>query len=104
MKTIDESAKEFEKENGKKIWYSVEIDNGPLLAVESFKAGAKEAQRWISVDEELPEKLYKVLVKGYISISIEPVVDLAIFRNGEFRSYYYGSKLTVIEWRPIERK
>lgn len=44
MKTIDEAAKEY-----------VQSTNGFIAKDISFKVGAEFAQRWIPVEEELPE-------------------------------------------------
>ena len=49
MKTIEEAAKEY----GRKV--SPQSDWTARNAEISFKAGAEFAQRWIPVEEELPE-------------------------------------------------
>ena len=81
MKTIEEVAKEFEKENGEKIWFSNDHQQGTALCIESFKAGVEFAQRWIPVEEELPKEGSKVLVKLYDNDFI-----VCMFRNGIFKN------------------
>ena len=55
MKTIEEAAKEY----GRKV--SPQSDWTARNAEISFKAGAEFAQRWIPVEEELPEVYSPVL-------------------------------------------
>ena len=62
---------------------------------ESFKEGVEFAQRWISVEEELPEKLVQVIVKlenGWHTTTW-------ITENGDFA---FNVKPT--HWRPINLK
>ena len=59
--------------------------------------GAREAQRWIPVEEELPEMNIRVLLKlnnGEIA--------LGSLREDGFTLLLFGS--TVSHWRPIERE
>jgi len=55
MKTIEEATKDF-------LEYRRGICTG-YPPKEWFKAGVEFAQRWIPVEEELPEKLVQVIVK-----------------------------------------
>ena len=90
MKTIEEAAKEYEK-----IHYYVDEK-------EAFKSGADFAQRWISVEEEMPENSDVVLIK-------EETLVNAI--TGYFSTYYkswisypFNKDVKVTHWRPIEIK
>jgi len=56
MKPIICAAKDFAYKKG----YATEDDR----LVEMFKAGVAFAQQWISVDDELPEKYIKVIIKN----------------------------------------
>ena len=85
MKTIEEVAKEFSE---KSVWAC------PI----SFKAGVEFAQRWISVEDELPETIddekiflrYPILVKNI---------------DGAFQALNTFSNIgTYTHWRPIELK
>jgi len=61
----------------------------------SFRAGVEFAQRWIPVEEELPEKLVQVIVKlanGWHTTTW-------ITENGDFA---FNVKPT--HWRPIDLK
>ena len=72
-----------------------------------FKAGVEFAQRWISVEEELPEK------QGYYLVLKTPLfrgncnVVVAEFHEDN-KTFYYQRSYSTIEnithWRPIELK
>ena len=86
MKTIEEVAKEFSE---KSVW------SCPI----SFKAGVEFAQRWISVEDELPEigdeiivKLKKHPLKKYQAWAIKCRRDIEII------------PVFATHWRPIELK
>ena len=85
MKKIEEVAKEFSE---KSVWAC------PI----SFKAGVEFAQRWISVEDELPETIddekiflrYPILIKNI---------------DGAFQALNTFSNIgTYTHWRPIELK
>ena len=57
MKTIEEAANEYLKKN------YIEEFTMREYTVDAFKSGVSFAQRWIPVEEELPEKLKMVFVK-----------------------------------------
>ena len=66
MKEIEEAAREyainemcFEGCDLKNLKYKLIID----ATVRDFKAGVEFAQKWISVEDELPEEDYPVLTK-----------------------------------------
>ena len=56
MKTIEEAAKDFNDSH-------VNGHHPQKWVSDIFKAGVEFAQRWIPVDEELPEKFKLVIVK-----------------------------------------
>ena len=82
MKKINEAAKEFSE---KSVWAC------PI----SFKAGVEFAQRWISVEDELPEESDFVLVK-----TGSGCITTAYFHQED--SYFTSGIIT--HWRPIELK
>jgi len=86
MKTIEEAAKEWVNE----IPYVYDIEKS---IEEGFKAGVKFAQKWISVDEDLPSS------ENYEN-------ERCLWKNANgtiwFGSAYQSQKPT--HWRPIERK
>ena len=100
MKTIEEVTKEFSE---KSVWAC------PI----SFKAGVEFAQRWISVEDELPEEGVSVLIKndfGCIGIEIlengiwrmctvEKIAGLLNLKEYELEKF-----ATPTHWRPIELK
>ena len=89
MKTIEEAAKEYAKD---KYLY---IPDMVFQCENHFEAGVEFAQRWIPVEEELPEKLVQVIVKlanGWHTTTW-------ITENGDFA---FNVKPT--HWRPIELK
>ena len=58
MKSIEEAAKE-------QAAIKVRTDSEYIQAKQDFKAGVEFAQRWISVDDELPPCSYEdILIKG----------------------------------------
>jgi len=59
-----------------------------------FKAGVEFAQRWISVEEELPEKGEKVLV----------LLDDNDIQFDSWLGYWFAWHHKVTHWRPIELK
>jgi len=93
MNTIKEAAEE----------YALKTDKANSeWVMEDFKAGVEFAQQWISVDEELPEKGSRVLLKnenGYIEIRTMGVNSIS---NGKLRNTIGGHPVT--HWRPIEVK
>ena len=94
MKTIEEAAKEISD----KFKNSGRIYSNPESAIrDGFKAGVEFAQRWISVEEELPQQGDKILVKDQFE-NIEIGVKL-IYK------YFYTEKIGNVKyWRPIELK
>ena len=99
-KTIEDAAKEFSEQG---VWQC------PV----SFKAGIKYAQRWISVEDELPEEGVSVLLKndfGFFGIEIlkngiwrmctvEKIAGLLNLKEYELEKF-----ATPTHWRPIELK
>ena len=89
MKTIEEVAKEFSE---KSVWAC------PI----SFKAGVEFAQRWISVEEELPEYHgidFYVLMKNERLDSDDINLGLIEGIDDVENVYQYAT-----HWRPIELK
>ena len=106
MQTIEEAAKEFEKENSERIWFSNE-QQGTALCVESFKAGVEFAQRWIPVEEELPITQGHYFVIAPESFPKNCKVVVAEFYEDNQIFYSESSDcpmLDVTHWRPIELK
>lgn len=95
MKTIEEAAKEYEL-------YSINDLRG------AFKAGAEFAQRWIPVEEELPEIGEKVQVKLLIigNKTTDVDHDRLILKDGKTWMFDVEQMagIAVTHWRPIELK
>lgn len=88
MKTIVQGAEEWLS------WHS----SCETTEKDIFKAGAEFAQRWIPIEEELPEikdETYKILIKNdSVDIMfITRYTDIELLRSKE---------LGVTHWRPIE--
>jgi len=112
MKTMDEKAKEYGAAMGN--------PEKPINATyDGFKAGVEFAQRWIPIEEELPEKSDKIVVSGFYSFTENPVIVKTV--NGKYsiakRNLFHGNKNSkwewmgsssfsdsVTHWRPIELK
>ena len=75
-------------------WDTLQVGN-TYDCIEMFEAGVQFAQRWIPIEEELPEKLVQVIVKfedGWCTCTW-------ITEDGDFA---FNVKPTY--WRPIELK
>jgi len=65
--------------------------------------GSREAQRWITVEEELPEKNINVLLKRSHPFHLYEVCGFV--RDNVFYSNEIARPFTnVTHWRPLERK
>ena len=75
-------------------WDTLQVGN-TYDCIEMFEAGVEFAQRWIPVEEELPEKLVQVIVKfedGWCTCTW-------ITEDGDF-----AFNVNPTSWRPIELK
>ena len=105
MKTIEEKAKEYAFNMYDKTQKTVE------QIEKCYKNAFKEAQRWISVEDELPEEGVSVLIKndfGYFGINVlengiwrmctvEKIAGLLNLKEYELENF-----ATPTHWRPIE--
>jgi hypothetical protein len=96
MKTIKQAAREY--------WREGQLGFKPAADTESaFIAGVAFAQRWISVDEELPPDRENILIKCG-----EEYVIVAGYYMEENRAFYCPyisySLGNATHWRPIELK
>lgn len=109
MKTIEEAASEYyQKSDG-------EMNHNDFKDI--FKAGIEFTQRWISVEEEMPENVEELIGNNIKSENVlvertwNDNGEIAIEINCRFRPSerigflwnidYKGS--TITRWRPIER-
>lgn len=83
MKTTEEASKEYSRR------VSPQSDWTARNAEISFKAGVEFAQRWIPVEEELPNECTFVLTKYKNTYSVS-------WYDGEFNEMYNPT-----HWRPI---
>ena len=100
MKTIDEEAKEFSNTKGIqscKLMREVEYDTGRFVG---FKAGIKFAQRWIPIEEELPESDGKYLVLR----SNGDWTSTYFQKSTNSFANYYSDLHYFTHWRQIEIK
>ena len=69
-----------------------------------FLAGVNFAEQWISVDDELPEKLEEKCVSERVLIKMENIITCGYY-DYECKTWVpdFGSG-KVISWRPINRK
>ena len=105
MKTIEKAALEYAIQR--------QVDAEELKYIgryqQSFKAGVEFAQRWIPVEEELPEVGEIVLVKTKINkvTTCEMYIPKDYLGNilGEKKwAASYNFKQAITHWRPIELK
>ena len=105
MKTIEEAAKEFKKRRVKAN-LDCEVDLSehiPVIEYESergFEAGVEFAQRWIPVEEELPNPNSWIIVKKHNGLK------LGMYFNTDNQFLYGLDNQTnqITHWRPIEIK
>ena len=90
MKTIEQAAVEYAE--------SLEDNDYTIETEAAFKAGAEFAQRWISVEEELPNEMECVLLKSEYLGSIN--YDVGFLMRGKFKTK--NGKPT--HWRPVNLK
>jgi len=94
-KTISEAAEEYAAQEREQL---------------AFADGAKWAQRWISVEDELPEKTNIYFVKYKISSSEGELFGTAAFYKNNMKFYLDNPlgvpsiKKTITHWRPVELK
>ena len=89
MKSIDEAAKEHAIRNGMAGWL-----------YDSFKAGIEFAERWIPVEEELPEFFGK---EFYILCKCKKDGDLILVLIEE-QEDIHNIKIDCTHWRQINHK
>lgn len=105
MKTIEEAAKERAglKKN-QRIDDEEKYYNGHLCEKYfCFKSGVEFAQRWISIEEELPEtnefcESKKCIVKN----ATYNCVDIARYYSNTNTWYFDSTDFIVTHWRPID--
>lgn len=103
MKTIEQAAAGA---------YCMEVLNsgchtGATFGKEMFKQGAKFAQEWISVKDELPEikdKRYQIHVKYKSGIDIYDTIAIEPSICTKDNLYRILREFKIAYWRPIERK
>ena len=104
MKTIEEASKEYAlSQHGKGFEGWPDFD----YTIDDFKSGVEFAQRWIPVEEELPENQGHYLVIAPKSFPKNCEVMIAEFYedNQTFYCEYSDFPLEdVTNWRPIEYK
>lgn len=99
MKTIEEQAKEY----GLKVYQVWDSSVIATRAEDGFKAGAKAAQRWIPVEEELPERFTTILIKRSRPFHLYPITGFLGSKENNFYSNESANILqNVTHWRPIE--
>ena len=103
MKTIEEAATDFSKDirensltgnNACKQQYQVGRKIG-------FKAGVEFAQRWISVEEELPET-NEFCESKICLIKCKYGIDLGRYYSNKSRWFHAESNFQVTHWRYVE--
>lgn len=93
MKTIEEAKEDC------RIYFANSSLNILGVSDEAFVKGVEFAQRWIPIEEELPENFTTVIARDN---GISPVRSLALYQDSKF--YPDFSVLTnenITHWRPI---
>ena len=106
MKTIVEESRLYAESKANPMFRSLEVS----IAEKAFKAGVEFAQRWISVEDELPEVKNHgfsdlVLTKNsYDNIMLERYDSESKKFNGIRYDCIKNNDGQVTHWRPIELK
>ena len=109
MKKIKEAAKEYAISLHADDRH-LSISEIEMYAKTDFEAGVEFAQRWIPVEEELPEIGEKVQVKLLIEIIGHKTTDIdhdrLILKDGKTWMFDVEQMagIAVTHWRPIELK
>lgn len=101
MKTIEEAAKEYA------ITRSYENKIQFILDNEAFKKGVEFAQRWIPVEEELPEEGTNFLHHNrFVLIKLlDGKIKTALLMHGVwYFDELFHQNAIITHWRPIELK
>ena len=101
MKTIEEASIEYVKSNFllETIWAQETQD--------AFKSGVEFAQRWIPVEEELPEVGEKVITKMTKDKRTSYGIATRIREEWEINAHWIDhtfSNMNITHWRLIEHK
>lgn len=122
MKTIEEEAKEY----GRQVGDGTGVIEYANIAYDAVLEGIRIAQRWIPVEEDMPEKIStdypqtngntltffeNYIVKGYWNNEAKMKdVLMATYRTCSICWFFRVHKdpnmldFTITHWRPIERK
>lgn len=98
MKTIEEKMSEA---NPYKVTKTIECR---LAFNEGFRAGYTEANKWISIEEELPDEGTSVLVKNNHCHCQEWYIMESFLDNGKWQDLFTMKEMIgcVTHWRPID--
>lgn len=112
MKTIDDAAKEYADKAYPKVglhedWVDDGYDEGykdakSRLSVGDFIAGVEFTQRWIPIEEELPETNEFYESKICLVKNTYGNVDVARYYSNTKSWYFNSSDFVVTHWRAIE--
>lgn len=100
MKTKEQLAEEYAKEQknirlfGQRVCRNISIEE---RQEDAFIAGHEAAQRWISVDDELPQNITTVLVCG------NSMRTTALFEDGFFYPDFGVVGSIITHWLPIPK-
>ena len=102
MKTINDAALEYAELKANKLFRRLEVS----IAEKSFKAGVEFAQRWIPVEEELPDEKNGYINKEVIAFTSDNCVYILIYDNylGWIPNGTDADIDSITNWRPIELK
>ena len=101
MKTIEQASVEYSK---------TQYGYDPTMRFQCethFEAGIEFAQRWISVDDELPEIGEKVITKMTKDKRTSYGIATRIREEWEINAHWIDhtfSNMNITHWRPIELK
>ena len=101
MKKILEEAREYANEYWKDEKEQINMEESVLHTMIHFTDGVNFAQRWIPIEQELPEVTDLVLLKDEFGFWDKGCM---IYDDGERKFLALGLMGKIVKWRPINIK
>ncbi|GHT09109.1 hypothetical protein FACS189426_06520 [Bacteroidia bacterium] len=105
MKRIEEIANDYVVDN---FPNESEHDYHQELCVKSYIQGYKDANKWISVDDELPKNYITVIARKKMNLPlVSDIICLCYIYNSDWfflNNNACANEIKFTDWRPVELK